>query len=237
MLKEYVSVDLEMSGLDPREDRILEIGAVKIEDGQIIERLSLIVNPHRKISEDIKNLTGLDDDILSEGMEDYEAVAQFIDFAGNLPLVGHHIVSDIAFLKTCAKNHKLNLNNKVVDTLKIARKLLPAEEKKNLKALCEYAKIDVANSHRALDDAHATHMVLQWMMKQPESETEWFLPFVQEYKAKKQSPVTRSQIRQLNELMAYHKLELDIEIGSLTKNEASRKIDKILFTYGRIPKA
>lgn len=236
MLKDYVSVDLEMSGLNPREDRIIEIGAVKVTDGQVRERFSVLINPHRKISEEIISLTGLTNEMLAEGLEDWEGVGQFMEFAGDLPLVGHHIVSDIGFLKTCAVNHKKNMNNLVVDTLDIARKILPPEQKKNLKALCQLAGISYRSAHRATEDAEMTHKLLVWLGQQPGAKQEWFEPRELVYKVKKQCPITKNQIRQLKELMEYHGIQSDIEIGSLTKNEASRKIDKILFNYGRIPK-
>ncbi len=237
MLKAYVSVDLEMSGLNPREDRIIEIGAVKVQNGEIVEKFSRLVNPHRKLDQEIAALTGLTDEMLEQGAEDWAAVKAFMDFAGESPLVGHHIVSDVSFLKTCAVNHKEKFLNPVVDTLGVARKMLPPQQKKNLKALCQYANIAVPEVHRATEDAEATHKLLQWMMAQPEAEPEWFRPRELNYKVKKQGPITKNQIRQLRELLEYHHLEMDIEIGSLTKNEASRKIDKILFNYGRIPKA
>lgn len=237
MLKSYVSVDLEMSGLNPKEDRIIEIGAVKVRDGEVVDIFSAIVNPHRKIGEEIQELTGLTDEILETGIEDWEAVKEFLEFAGELPLVGHHIVSDISFLKTCAVNHKYPFSNLVVDTLEIARKLFPPEQKKNLRVLCRLAQIPLEESHRAVEDAKATHQLLQWMRKHPKAEETWFFPRMLEYKVKRQSLITNRQIQQLKDLLEYHNLESDIEIGSLTKNEASRKIDKIIFTYGRIPKA
>jgi len=237
LLKEYISVDLEMSGLNPKEDRIIEIGAVKVINGEVTEHFTRLVNPHRKISPEIRNLTGLTNEELEDGVEDWEAICEFIDFAGELPFVGHHIISDVSFIRTVAANHKVSVPNPVVDTLDISRKLLPHEQKKSLEALCVYAEIDRSKGHRAYDDAYATHLLLQWMMKHPTAEEKWFLPRQLIYKVKKQGPITKAQVRQLTELIAYHKLDLDIEIGSLTKNEASRKIDKILFTYGRIPKA
>ena len=236
MLEEYVSVDLEMSGLNPREDRIIEIGAIKVKNGEIVDSLSTLINPHRELSPEIEQITGLTSADVEKGVEDYEGVRMFLDFAGNLPLIGHHIVSDYGFIKTCAVNHKWNLNNKVVDTLQVARKMLPSETPKNLQALCQVAGIE-AGCHRALQDAIATHHLLQWLMSQPDSKEEYFVPKDLNYKVKKQGPITPAQKRQLTELLRYHGLELDIEIGSLTKNEASRKIDKIIFSYGRIPKA
>ena len=237
MLKEYVSVDLEMSGLNPREDRIIEIGAVKVKNGEIADTFFRLVNPHRKLDAEISKLTGLTDEMLKDGAEDWDAVRDFMAFASDLPLVGHHIVSDVSFLKTCAVNHKAVFSNFVVDTLGVARKLLPSEQKKNLKALCDYAGIETSDVHRAVKDAECTHLLLQWMLHHPEAKEEWFVPRPLNYKVKKQSPVTKNQIRQLRELLEYHHIEMEIEIGSLTKNEASRKIDKIIFSYGRIPKA
>ena len=98
MLKEYVSIDLEMSGLNPKEDRIIEIGAVKIINSEVADMLSVLVNPHRKLSEEIQKLTGLTDEMLAAGAEDYEAVRRLLEFAEGRPFVGHHIISDVSFI-------------------------------------------------------------------------------------------------------------------------------------------
>lgn len=237
MLKEYVSVDLEMTGLNPKEDRIIEIGAVKVCEGKILKSFSVLVNPHRELPDHIKEITGLTNEELETGVEDWEGVLAFKEFAGELPLVGHHIISDFSFLKTCAANRKEGFANPVVDTLNIARKLLPSQQPKNLMALCKYAGISLEGNHRALEDAIATHKLFQWLQTFWEEEQSLFLPRPLDYKVKRQSPITKAQIRQLTQLVEYHNLTLDIEVGSLTRNEASRRIDKILFTYGRIPKA
>lgn len=237
MLEQYVSIDLEMTGLNPKEDRMIEIGGVKVEEGEITETFSTLVNPHMRLSAEIEELTGITTEELKQGIEDWEAVGRLKEFVGDLPLTGHHIISDISFLRTCAVNHKETFENPVVDTLAIARKMLPKDMPKNLTSLCAYANVEMGESHRALEDAIATHRLLEWMKVQPVSKKEWFLPRNMVYKVKKQGPITPAQLRQLTELMEYHNLTSDTEIGSLTKNQASRKIDKIIFNYGRIPKA
>jgi DNA polymerase-3 subunit alpha (Gram-positive type) len=109
-------------------------------------------------------------------------------------------------------------------------------EKKSLASLCTYFQIEQRNAHRALDDAiSAAKLFLCLKECHGESNPEIFVPKPVKYKVKKQGPLTPAQKRDLNHLMIYHRIEFDIEIDSLTKSEASRLIDRIYATYGRIP--
>ena len=105
MLEDYVVVDLEMTGLRIKADRILEIGAVKIESGIETAAFHCMVNPHMEIPAEIAALTGITDEMASQGCEAAEAVRDFIAFSGALPLIGHNIRFDYSFLKQTAINH------------------------------------------------------------------------------------------------------------------------------------
>lgn len=237
MTDSYVCIDLETSGLDPKNDRILEIGAIKVINGEITERYETLIDAGVHLKEEIVRLTGIDEEMTRSGKALSEAIRECVDFVDELPLLGHCIRFDYSFLKKAATNQKLLFEKYALDTLKIARKALPELESRSLGALCRYYGIEQERSHRAIDDALATHH-LYWKLwenfgeKYPES----FVPFELKYQVKKESPATPRQKRYLKDLVKYHKIDLDKEIDSLTKNEASRYVDRIIFQYGRMDK-
>ena len=149
--------------------------------------------------------------------------------------MGHNLMFDYSFLKHQAVNQKKVFEKNGMDTLKIARSLLPDLESRSLTSLCAYFKIERAHAHRAFHDAMATHILYGHLQKiAGEEQRGLFLPKPLLYKVKRQGPITNAQKAYLNDLVKYHKIELDVEIDSLTKNEASRKIDTIISQYGRI---
>ena len=235
-MKAYVCVDLEMTGFNPKTDRILEIGAVKVIDGEIVEHFKELVNPYRMLSQEIIDLTGITDEIAKSGSPDWDVVQRFLQFAKDFPYVGHHIISDVAFLKQCAMNHKMPLQIMAIDTLKIARKFLPQEQKKSLGELGKYYGINTNQRHRAYDDAVLTFEVMEKLIKSYEYDyPEMFVPKEIMYQVKKQGPLTVAQEKQIKVLIKYHQIELSNEPTKMTRNEASRFIDKIILQYGRIP--
>lgn len=235
-MRAYVCMDLEMTGFNPKTDRILEIGGVKVVEGKVVDSFRAMVNPHRKLNQEIIELTGITDEIAEKGLEDWDAVQQFLLFAEGLPYVGHHIISDIAFLKQCAMNHKKTLQILAIDTLKLARRFLPKEQKKNLGELGKYFEIDLNHRHRAYDDAVLTFEVMERLIKNFYLEyPEAFVPREIIYQVKKQGPITTPQEKQLTLLLKYHQIKFDGELNKMTRNEASRFIDKIILQYGRIP--
>lgn len=235
MLETYVAVDLEMTGLHARTDRILEIGAVKVEQGSVSETYQCLVNPRMELPEKIIRLTGISNQMARQGCDTGEAVERFLKFVKDLPLVGHNIIYDYSFLKQYTVNHGIALEKEAVDTLKLARKFLPQMERKSLDYLCEALKIERVRNHRALEDARATAELLEYLKAHfCAAEPEAFVPKLLQYKVKKQSPATAVQKRHLKELAEYHKIVLDRELDSLTRNEASRITDKILASYGKV---
>lgn len=233
MLKGYVVVDLEMTGLHARTDRILEIGAVKIKEGKQ-ENFHRMVNPRMEISKEVTELTGITNDMVKDGCEPEQAAAEFRDFAEGFPLVGHNLIFDYSFLKQCLVNHRGTFEKDGIDTLKLARKFLPEAEKKTLDYLCAYLQIERSRNHRALEDAGATNLLFQYLKEQFESqEPEAFWPKPLLYKVKKQGPASARQKKYLKELADWHKIDLNVELDSLTRNEASRITDKILRAYGK----
>ena len=132
MLEDYIVVDLEMTGLNPKTDRILEIGAVKVLGKQVCGTFSRLIRPERKLDTKIVELTGITDVLAASGDELDIAVEAFLEFAGDLTWVGHNILFDYKFIKQWEVNHRLKKTRHSVDTLKIAIKCLPDLEKKKL---------------------------------------------------------------------------------------------------------
>lgn len=231
----YVVVDLETTGLQPAKDRILEIGAVKVENGEVKDTFCTFINPRMAIPPFIQALTGITQDMVENALTAEQAFYEFLDFCGDRDLMGHNLMFDYSFLKHQAANLKLSFEKRGIDTLKIARSVLPELESRSLTSLCEYFQINREQAHRAFHDALATHEVYKQLKKRArEGQERLFVSVPLLYKAKKQGPITNSQKAYLNDLVKYHKISLDVEIDSLTKNEASRRIDKIISEYGRI---
>lgn len=235
MRRTYIALDLETTGLSPVRDRILEIGAALIEDGQIRKTYDQIIDIGMEIPERIRELTGITEEMRRSGVKLEEALGQFLEFCGDYPILGHNISFDYSFLKQAACERDLPFEKEAIDTLKIARCVLPDLPSRKLPDLCAYYQIDPGNSHRALDDALAAHKLYQKLWETGrEAKEAVFEPETVSYSAKKQCPITNSQKGYLNDLLKYHRIENNICIEELTKSEASRMIDRIILEYGRI---
>lgn len=160
----YTVIDLEMTGLSAKIDKILEIGAVRVRGGKIVDTYATLVNPHVQVVERITELTGITNEMAADGMEPDEAIQGLLDFIGEDVIVGQNVTFDYSFLKQWAVNHKIKLEMKAYDTLKIARKILPSDQPKNLEALCNYYGIKRENAHRALDDTIETQELFEKLM-------------------------------------------------------------------------
>lgn len=235
MIHSYIALDLETTGLNPAEDRILEIGAVRVEDGKITGTYDTLIRTGVPIAAKIQELTGITEEMAESGRDIREVMEEFIPFCKELPLLGHNIMFDYSFVKQNAVNLGLTFEKQGVDTLKIARKLLPPEESKSLTALCAYYGISREREHRASDDAQAAMELYGILGREfPDCPQEVFEALPLNFKAKRRGPITPAQKGYLNDLIKYHKIALEISVDSLTKNEASRLIDKIISSYGRI---
>lgn len=236
MINEYVVIDLEMTGLSAKTDQIIEIGAVKIKDNQIIQTMECLVNPKCKIPARVVELTGITDEMAESGRDRDEAVRELLEFMDGQILVGQNVNFDYSFLKQWAVNHKYPLEVKACDTLKLARILLPAEQPKKLESLCRYFGIARAREHRALDDAIETWQVfekLKALSGTLENAETYFEPRPLVYRAKKQSPATPRQVKRLKEYREVHQINDEINWENLTKSEASRIMDQYILVHGR----
>ena len=235
MIDHCVVIDLETTGLDPKKDKIIEIGALKIQDGKIVDIYSTYVNPGLKLSSLTMELTKIKQEDVDKACGITECIEEVIEFIGDEPLLGHHIIFDYSFLKKAAVNQKIAFEKKGIDTLIMARLLLPEVPSKNLGYLCEYFQIS-HNAHRALEDAKATWELYEKLVEiwsNSKLKEELFLPKSLLYKVKKEGPITGRQKERLLGLIEKYQIEVDYKVDMLTKNEASRYTDIILATYGR----
>ena len=140
-----------------------------------------------------------------------------------------------SFVKHSAVNMGMDFEKKGMDTLKLARNLLPDLESKSLQNLRQYYHLPQEEAHRALEDALTTFRLYERLREEfEEKNPQLFCPQELICKVKRQGPITPAQKRYLQDLVKYHRINLDTEPESLTKNEASRLIDTILGTYGKI---
>jgi DNA polymerase-3 subunit alpha (Gram-positive type) len=228
-------VDLETTGLDPKHDKIIEIGAIRVTEGEAGSTFECFVNPYRSLEAHVISLTGITDRQLkpAEGIEN--VIGQFLDFAGDLPILGHHIIFDYSFLKRAAVNKGFSFERKGIDTLKLARKFMPEDRHKNLSAACRYFGVEIKQSHRARFDAIAAHELYQAMKKEfGGSNPQAFDSAGLIYKVKKEQPASNRQKEHLQDLLKYHKIALSVQLDHLSRNEISRITDRIIAQYGRI---
>lgn len=237
MTNTYVAVDLETTGLNPKHDKIIEIGAVKVVDGIIQEEFSTFVNPRRMLEPRIIELTGIMDEDLIHAPDLEEVMVSFLEFCKDLPILGHQVMFEFSFLKRAAVNQNFQFEKDGIDTLKLCRILMPEEEKKTLEAACAYFRIERTQVHRALGDAKDAHFLYQ-ALKERYGMVEFgkFLEQPLMYKVKKEQPASKKQKEVLRYLMKYHKIDLPVQIDYLSRNEISRITDKLILTHGRIPK-
>lgn len=238
-MESYIAVDVETTGLNPRHDRLLEIAAVKVQGFQIIDVFTTLINPGIKIPARITQITGISDAMAGDGPSIEEVIEEFTVFCGDEMLLGHNLLFDYGFLKQNCMQNKLCFEKNGIDTLKIARKMLAHLESRSLDRLCSHFKINLENHHRALADAQVTSELYQKFHTLYSGEyQDLFVPEKLMFKAKEQPPITQKQKSYLTALLKHHNLyrgrESQGEVEKLTKNQASRMIDKIILNYGRI---
>ncbi len=252
MIRDYVALDLETTGLNPKTDKIIEIGAARVREGVVTETFSRFVNPGRGLSEKTKELTGITEENLKDAPCIEDILDAFIAFVGEDYLLGHNILFDFSFLKKVIVNQKKTFEKQGIDTLRISRRFLTDLESRNLGYLCKHYGIEL-EAHRALNDAIAAHLLYEKLCGEfYDREADTFMPKQLIYQVKREGPITPRQKEHFSKLAAKYCLTLTaegmlmlrdedielfgeqyIDIHKLTKNEASRFIDRLLARYGR----
>ncbi len=155
----FVVFDIETTGFSYNNHKIIEIGAVKIKEGGVIERFSELINPECIIPQHIIELTGINNDMVRDQQTIDVILPRFMDFIGDCPVVAHNATFDVSFIRYNCEQLSLPFNNLVLDTLALSRLLLTAIKRHNLKAITKHLKITLNDHHRAVADAEATGRV------------------------------------------------------------------------------
>ena len=153
---DFVVFDIETTGFSPVSNRIIEIGAVKVVNGEIADKFSTFVNPQVPIPYHIEKLTGINDSMVMDAPVIEEVLPQFMEFCKDAVMVAHNASFDMSFIKENVMRQQLNKTFTYADTLGIARVLFPNQAKHTLDAVCKTMGISLENHHRAVDDAGAT---------------------------------------------------------------------------------
>ena len=168
----YVVFDLETTGLYPNSgDSIIEIGAVKIRNGEIIDRYDELINPNKMISDEIIKITGINNEMLKGKRDEEIVVKDFMKWVGDSPMVAHNAKFDISFLDMAYSKYNLGrLKNTVIDTLGLSRYLESKERYHNLATLVKRYNIpwDENKHHRADYDSEGTSLIFYKMLQKLE---------------------------------------------------------------------
>ncbi|MFJ6910598.1 PolC-type DNA polymerase III [Lactobacillus amylovorus] len=155
--REFVIFDVETTGLSSVYDTIIEIGAVKMKNGEVLERFDKFINPHHPLSEQTINLTSITDEMVSAADDEDVVIKQFQDFYGDRPLCGHNVQFDVGFVNVALRRAGLSeITQPVVDTLEVSRLLHPEQNRHTLDSLAKKYNVSLEHHHRANQDAEAT---------------------------------------------------------------------------------
>ena len=159
---DYVVFDIETSGLNPKKDKIIEIGAIKYKNNEKIDEFSYLIDPEIKLNQIITDVTGITDDDL-KGKDKIDVVLpKFLDFIEDYTIIGHNVKFDYDFIEAnITKLHLKHLRNRIVDTLLLSRITIYDSKNHRLKTLKEYLGLNY-NSHRALDDSLTCNDLYQY---------------------------------------------------------------------------
>jgi len=156
-LSSFTAFDFETTGLDPLQDKIIEIAAIRFENGVTSERFVRLINPGRNIPKLITEITGITNAMVLDAPNEDVIVDDFLNFLGNSPLVAHNIKFDKSFLnQLCKRHHKTEIDCIEYDTLQLARSLLFDQPVFNLSALADYYGFSNEGAHRAENDTKIT---------------------------------------------------------------------------------
>ncbi len=149
----FICFDIETTGLSPLKDKITEIGAVKVQNGEIIDTFSTFADPEMPIPQKITQLTGITDDMVKDAPSQSEAVSAFLEFADGNVLVAHNAPFDTSFIRRACENMGREYTYTSIDTVAIARAILPDIKNVKLDTVANYLRLGKFNHHRATDDA------------------------------------------------------------------------------------
>ncbi|VWL85562.1 PolC-type DNA polymerase III [Oceanivirga miroungae] len=208
--EEYVVFDIETTGFDPYNDKIIEIGAVKIKKLEIVDRFSEFINPEIPIPKVIKDLTSISDDDVKDADTVDIVLPRFLEFCKNSTLVAHNAKFDVGFISEKSNQLNISTNFSYIDTIEWAKLTLKDQKRFNLDALCKRFNIDNENHHRAVNDAEVT--------------TKLFIELIKR--------VLTENVKTLKDVN--EKLQLDIEVAEVNVTNILLKSQKGLPTLYKL---
>ncbi len=167
---EFVVFDIETTGLSFRNDGITEIGAVRVKNGEVLEKFNTFVNPEKPISEEVVRLTGITQDMVKDAPTQKEAVEEFLRFAGNRILIAHNAGFDTSFIRRVCDDNGIPFENTYLDTVSLSRYVNPDLNKHKLDTLANYFGLGEFNHHRASDDAEMLALIFFKMAEKLQEE-------------------------------------------------------------------
>ena len=155
--KDFVIVDLETTGLSPQKNEIIEIGAIKVKDGEVVDTMDIFIKPKTPVSGFITRLTGITNEMLESGCDILDGMSKFSEFSEGYTLVAHNARFDMGFLNSNMNScFNKNLDNKCLDTLKLSKELIKDLPSYKLESLANFFYVDYTGAHRALKDCEIT---------------------------------------------------------------------------------
>ncbi|MDR2513774.1 MAG: exonuclease [Christensenellaceae bacterium] len=163
-LSSYVVLDLETTGLDPRWDSIIEIAAVRVQDGKITDQFQTLVNPGFEVDNFIIELTGITNEMLSSAPSVEDVLPRFVEFVGDSVVIGHNVNFDVNFIyDDCKRIMSVPFANDFIDTMRVSRRLYKEYSNHTLSDLLERFSIGGNVEHRALSDVLKTNACYVYM--------------------------------------------------------------------------
>ena len=167
---EMIVFDLETTGLSNRTCKIIEIGAVKIKDGEVLDVFNTFVDPEEHISEEITRLTSITDEMVAGAPKEYDAVKAFLDFAGDRMLIAHNANFDVGFIRVAAERCAFPFTNSYLDTVGLSKYLNTDIKNHKLDTIAKYYNLEDFHHHRASDDATILAHIFFEMQRRLKSE-------------------------------------------------------------------
>ena len=168
--EEMIVFDLETTGLSNRTCKIIEIGAVKIKGGRVVEEFDIFVDPESEISEEITNLTSITNDMVKGAPKEREALEMFFEFAGDRLLIAHNAAFDVGFIRVACERQGMPFTNSYLDTVGLSKYVNPELSKHKLNIIAEHYKLGDFHHHRASDDAKMLAAIFFVMLERLKSE-------------------------------------------------------------------
>ncbi len=196
----FVVFDLETTGFSPQKNKIIEIGAVKLEGGKVTDRFSSFVNPQEPIPPEIEELTGIRDDMVMEAPVIEQTLPEFLAFCGESALVAHNAEFDMSFIHENCRRLGLPCSHTVADTVGMARVLLPNLGRFKLDTVAKALHVPLGHHHRAVDDAACTAEIFLKFMRMLEERGAHSLDEVNQ--------LGKASVENIRKLHSYHAIIL-----------------------------